>query len=407
MTQGNILDKCFVLCSIGFICIFFFAIEWRWELILLGMPDLKPHVAAACFSVLLIFLGFYRIKKQTLSFWILLFLVIYFVLVAVLNLIELLCTNGYDLYTEFGIWFINIALFIVASDRDVWRYVQQHQKMVVLLYMFYVLPIFFLLFSSGCATESHFNLRIAIWISGMANLFEYGVSYQSFGDKIAILTFVILSLPIVAKLKTAVVIIALSTLYVVGSKARMVGFIFACVSYYVILLGLNKRYLKFASIMFISICLLCSGLVYIIDNSSFQDSDNWLIRTLARGRGDISVSGRRLIEEDNEKTRSSRILLGDYKFDNKLGRPGSYTHSAWGIVDYYGLPIFIITVGIWLYLLFKLLLAARKTPIAKAALMSMLFYTLLFSIARFPPVSYLTYWTLGMSITGCQDKNKV
>ena len=371
------------------------------------MPDLKPHVAAACFSVLLIFLGFYRIKKQTLSFWILLFLVIYFVLVAVLNLIELLCTNGYDLYTEFGIWFINIALFIVASDRDVWRYVQQHQKMVVLLYMFYVLPIFFLLFSSGCATESHFNLRIAIWISGMANLFEYGVSYQSFGDKIAILTFVILSLPIVAKLKTAVVIIALSTLYVVGSKASMVGFIFACVSYYVILLGLNKRYLKFASIMFISICLLCSGLVYIIDNSSFQDSDNWLIRTLARGRGDISVSGRRLIEEDNEKTRSSRILLGDYKFDNKLGRPGSYTHSAWGIVDYYGLPIFIITVGIWLYLLFKLLLAARKTPIAKAALMSMLFYTLLFSIARFPPVSYLTYWTLGMSITGCQDKNKV
>lgn len=389
------------------IFIFFLLTEWRWEAMLLGMSDTRPSTLAAAVSVIVILLGMFTLKKQRIVFWIILLLICYWISVSVLNIRSLAGMPGYNFISEFGVWCINLALFLTASNQNVWEYIYGHPKMLTTFYMLFVLPLFFLLWYSGCAAESNFNLRNAIWISGMAENSPYGVSYQSFGDKLAFLSFVVLSLNLKRRYKIVVLIVSFISLYVVGSKASMVGFIFACASCYVILLGLNRRYLKFASITFVSICLLCGGLVYIIGNSSLQNSDNWLVGTLARGRNDISVSSRHSIEKENETTRSSRILLGDYKFDNKLGRPGSYTHSAWGIVDYYGLPVFTITAGIWLYLLFKLLSIVRKTPIAKAALMSMLFYTLLFTIARFPPVFYLTYWVLGMAVCAVHHKTCV
>ena len=365
---------------------------------LIGMPDMRPHTLAAIVSVIVILLGMFNLKEQRIVFWTILLLICCWVSVAVLNIRTLIGALGYSFITEFGMWSINLALFLAASNQNVWEYIYKYPKTMVTLYLLFVFPLFLILWYSGCAAESNFNLRDAIFISGLAENSKYGISYQSIGDKLALLTFIVLSLNLRKRSKFAIVTVAFSTLHITGSKASMVGFIFACASYYVILLGLNRHYLKFALMIFVSICLLCGGLVYVIGNSSFQDSDNWLIGALARGSSDISVSSRYLIAKENETTRSSRILLGDYKFDNKLGRPGTNTHSAWGIVDYYGLPVFIITVGIWFYLLFKLLFAARKILIAKAALMSMLFYTLLFTIARFPPGNYLFYWTLGMAV---------
>lgn len=402
------IQKIFLATSLLFIFIFFFVVEWRWEFMLLGKPNIEPYFFAAVASAAVILLGIFSFRKQQrVCRIIILLLICYFIAVSMLNIGALNCAPDYSATRDLGVWCINIALFIVASNQDTWNYVYRHPKIMIVLYIFFVLPLFFILWHSGGATESNFNLRNAIWISGMAGNSEYRVSYQSFGDKLAFLTFVMFSLNLRNRFKLVILVVTFVAFYVVGSKASMVGFIFACTAYYVIHLGVNKQYLECASIIFISICLLCSGLVYITGNHSLQNSDNWLIGTLARGRDDISVSSRYLIEKENETTRSSRILLGDYKFDNKLGRPGSYTHSAWGIVDYYGLPIFIITAGIWFYLLFKLLFAAKKTPIAKAALMSMLFYTLLFTIARFPPVSYLTYWVLGMTVGAIHHKTCV
>lgn len=393
---GKVSQKFNTTLSLLFCFIFFFVIEWRWEALLFDLPDIKPHRIAAFVSVAVILLSFFYFRKQRIEIRIIFLLICYFIGVSVLNVGALNGAPDYNVTTELGMWSINLALFIAGANRATWKYVYQHSKIMVILYMFFVLPLFFILWHSGYAAESNFNLRNAIWLSGLAGNSDYGVSYQTFGDKLAILTFVIFFLNLRNRLRIAISIIAFISLYVAGSKASMVGYLFACVSYYIILLGLNRHYLKCASIIFVSICLLCSGLLYIVGNSSLQNSDNWLISTIARGRNDISISSRQLIEEDNEKTRSSRILLGDYKFDTKLGRPGTYTHSALGIVDYYGILIFIIALGIWFYLLFKLLVTTEKTPLMKTALMSMLYYTLLFAIARFPTVNYLFYWVLGM-----------
>lgn len=400
------IQKLFLATSLLFIFIFFFVVEWRWEVMLLGKPDIKPYAIAAFTSIAAILLGLCGARtQQRIARIIILLLIFYFIGVSILNIGALCGAPSYSVTTDLGIWCINLALFTVASNREIWQYVYQHPKIMVILYILFVLPLFFLLWHSGCAAESNFNLRNAIRISGLVENSDYGVGYQGIGDKLALLTFIILSLNLKKTLKVVILIVAFTALYVAGSTASMIGFLFACATYCIIIFYLNRHYLKFASITFIFICLLCGGLIYITGNRSLQNSNNWLIGTLARGRGDISVSSRYLIEVENEKTRSNRILLGNYKFDNKLGRPGSYTHSAWGIVDYYGLPIFGITVSIWFYLLIKLLFAARrKTPIAQAALMAMLFYTLLFSVARFPPTFYLTYWVLGMAICAINRK---
>ena len=324
---------------------------------------------------------------------------LYLLSIALLNIFELMHCFHYQLIIEFGTWSINIVLFIVASNKKVWDWIYLHPKFVTMLCLLYVLPSLCLLVFSGHATEAGFNIRNLKNIMYQWNFQDLGVLYQSYGDKLSILTFILISLRINRFVKFIILALTFVALYIVGSKASMVGYAFACAAYYFISLYFHGRYFKCAFLLSCLLCLLLCAVTYIVNNSAMQYSDNWLISTVASGRKDISVSSRHEIELENQKTRSSRLVLGDYKFDYKLGRPGSYTHNSLGIIDYYGLPIFIISVSIWLYLLAKLLcLAKQHIPIVTASLMTMLFYTLLFIIARFPPVNYLLYWTLGMAV---------
>lgn len=381
--------------------IFFFIIEWRWEAILFNIisSTYQPYIILALVAVFVICFMMLRHRNGIASWWVIILVLVYLTSTSVLSFPELSRAHDYRFKVEVGLWCINIALFLAASDKKLWNYVYTHNSVAVALFALYVLPPLFILFFSGHAAEAHYNIRNLQNIVWNWNFEDLGVSYQSFGDKISILTFILVSLRINKFVKLTIVAITLVSLYIVGSKASMVGYVFACAAYYVISLYCSRRYLKCAFLLSCSFCLLLCGLTYIVNNPAMQYSDNWLIRTIASGQKDISVSARQEIEIENQKTRSSRLMLGDYKFDYKLGRPGSYTHSAIGIIDYYGLPIFLISVGIWLYLLFKLMrLVKHRIPLVTAALMAMLFYTLLFTIARFPPLNYLLYWTLGMAV---------
>ena len=388
-----------IIFSFLFIFIFFFVIEWRWQAVLIGMYDIKPLVLAATLSSMVMFITILGGKRGIMLFWGIVALILYWVILSILNTHELQGLSLYELKKEIGVWSINVALFIVSSNKKVWTYIYTHAELAVVLFALYVLPPILILFLSGHAVEASYNIRNLRSIMWNWNFEDLGVSYQSFGDKIAILTFILVSLRINKFAKLAIMAATLASLYIVGSKASMVGYIFACGVYYVISLYCRKRYVKCVFLLSCSLCLLLCGLTYIANNPAMQYSDNWLISTVASGRKDISVSSRQEIEIENQKTRSSRLILGDYKFDYKLGRPGSYTHSALGIVDYYGVLIFLMSVGIWLYLLVKLIcLVKQRNPLVTAALMAMLFYTLLFTIARFPPLNYLLYWTLGMAV---------
>ena len=401
------IKKMFITTSILFVLTFFFVIEWRWQAMLLGAPDFKPHIVAAIMAVFVIFMAMSSMEQRPVGYWLIFFLIIYFVLISIVNINGLNHIPEYKLSTEFGNWCINLALFVTASDKRFVEYIYQHQKFMLVMYVLFILPLFLILFYSGTAVQSHFNLREAIYYSGLSTNSDYGVSYQSIGDKIAILTFIVLSLNINHRLKAVVFLSTILALYVAGSKASMVGYLFACISSYLIIAYRNRYYIKSLAIFAVAISIVCLGVLYIVNNStSLQNSNNWFIRAVASGKEDISVSGRHNIELENQVTRKSRILLGDYKFDYKYGRPGSYTHNAIGIIDYFGLPVFVICIILWLYYLFLLLRYIRgNTYVVHAALMAMLFYSLLFIIARLP-LLYLTYWTLGMSMAVYQCKGK-
>ncbi len=392
-------NRVFLRFSLLFALIFFFVAEWRWEAMLLAFPDVvKPYAAAAVASILVIFTGMFSWGKKRVSLWLILMLLAYFAVVVVLNIGDLTGAKNYALSIEFGTLCIWLALFLTANNEEFWQYIYDHPKRILAMFMLYVLPLFFILFYSGVAVQSNFNLRNVMWISELGFNSQYGVVYVHFGDKLAMISFVVLSLKISRIKKYLAGILAFVALYVCGGKASMVGYIFACCAYYVISLFFTKRYVKLCMISLLFCFALIAGFVVVVGNSSLQNSNNWIVRTVARGEKDSSLSSRRMLEENNKTTRVSRIILGNYKFDYKLGRPSTHTHNVLSVIDYYGLPIFIVSVGLWFYLLFRLtLLIKYKLTLVTAAMMSMLFYTLVFTIARSPHSMNLTFWTLGLA----------
>ena len=397
---GKTYKQVFLKISLIFALIFFFIIEWRWEFMLIGFPDIKPYTLAAVISIGTISIGMFNIGKKDSIFWLFLLLIIYFICVSIIN-IRVFCGDNQLFIAEFGVWSIDLALFIVANNKDFWQFIYRHPHQFLVMYALFLLPFVLIMIYLGAITQANFNLRNLVACSGINLNSAYGVSYQSFGDKLAIITFIIFSLNVWKGIKVIIGSITLVALYAVGSKASLFGYFFACVVYYIIFLFRNRYYIQCIIVIVSIISLICSVAIYIhiVDLEKFKGSNNWIVRTVAHGRGDRSILSRRLIEEENQKTRASRWILGDYKFDDKLGRHGSYTHNALGLIDYYGVPIFAIAVCLWFYILLQLIhLIGNNNRIASAALMSILFYTLLFSVARFPSKNYLTFWTLGMSI---------
>ena len=393
--------------SLFFILFFFFVIEWRWQALLLGTFDFKSHIVTAVLACFILFTYFSKIKKHILIFWALFFIIIYFIIIALFNIKDLYKLPNYQITTELGIWCINLGLFLVAANDRVWNFVFCHTRVVFVLYLLLIVPIWFILIQSGHMVTSGFNLRIAVSLAKMANDSKFGVAYQSIGDKLALITFIVISLNIKKKVKCAILFLTTITLFVIGTKASLVGFSFACIVYHLISIFV-KHNSKQLFVCFIFMCLLFIIGVYFVENrDSLSYSNNWLVHSVALGKNDVSFSSRNYIEELNQPTRISRFLLGNYKFDYKLLRSGSYTHNSIGIIDYYGLPIFIYVTGCWLYLLLSLLCMIKKrNAFVKIATMTMLFYTLLFSVARFPTANYLFYWTLGTAVMA-MSQNKI
>lgn len=400
------LNKLFTSYLLIFIFTFFFIIEWRWQILLLGIKVPNPHIFVACLSIPIIVISMMENRRKNTNFWLLYILIIYFLLIALINIPELTITGGYKVTTEIGVWCIGVALFVVACNEKIWEFIYKHTKIITILFFSYTLTPLLILFIQGHAAEANLNLREAIWLTGMVENSDYGVVYQSFGDKIVILSFIVFSLSTNKFIKIMILAVSLISLYVVGSKASMVGYLFSCIVFFFISLYYDKHYIKFWTLGLSCICILLFVWGYIVGNSSLQKSSNWVISAIASAEQDGSVTSRKRIEEENQKSRNSRLMFGNYKFDTKLGRLGTYTHSALGLVDYYGVIVFGIATTIWLYLLFKLLIAGRKKlPIINATLMSMIFYSSLFIIARFPLVSYLTYWVLGSAILAIGKKD--
>lgn len=330
-------------------------------------------------------------------------LMFYCLCVLFINLPELIYLDKKGAMIEAGVWSINFGLFFVAQDESLWAEIENRGYYIpVIFFIFAVSPIL-LTFVLGSGLNANFSLRHVIQLMNINNATNHIVSYQSYGDKLALLSFLAFCITKNKKTKIAIVIFSVITFYVIASKAGLFGFVSALFLWNVVSAMNKKNKLKLLVILY----LILVGPFYIktvvIGYSGFIESENWIVRLLATGTKDSSVFSRKEIQMKNYETMSSRVFLGDYKFDVKAGRPGTYTHNVSFFIEYYGIFYFITFILFWIYLIIFNIKSKRNGVLRDYVVLSMLYFSVLMLVAR-AGSEYLMYWTLGCACVTLRSK---
>ena len=380
--------------------LFFLVIEWRWQVELLGYAVPNPYYLVAMLCLLTSVASMIKItafngRLSVLGMAILCFM-LYCFAVFVVNTPELMKIDMQYVIVEYGVWAINFGLFFIALDETLWMALNEHRRMVGLLYILFTAAPIFVIIILGNGADANYSLRRLVYLLDLSSGGDnHGVSYQSYGDKIALLTFLAFLLCKSRVQKVCVFCLSLISLYIVGSKASLLGFLFANVVYFLVETYKRKGILKFTALLTVILVMLLYGVFHVVGNEAYQDSENWVLQSFAAGEEEGSVESRQNILKMNMETLRSRFLLGDYAFDFKMGRPGSATHNILMFLDYYGIFGFAFFASLWCYLLFLLIrYRSPKILVVDYSILSLLFYGILIIIAR-GGGGYLTYWTLG------------
>jgi len=393
--------NCITIFNLIVLLLFLLFIEWRWQMELLGFNVPNPYypVAILCGVVSIISVTkFILFNKKTNIFSIVAFLLMLHCLaILIFNIPELVLLDKKEIIVELGVWAINFGLFFIAMDGSVWRFIEEHTHSIIIIYFLFVMSPIILIMILGSGAEVNYSLRSLINFLNIAADDNYGVSYQSYGDKIALLSFLMFFIVKTKISKMLVYIITLASLYVVGSKASMLGFASSIVVWYVVNTLDFSSIFRFIVITTALIGVLLYSQINIVGNPNLQESKYWIVKSLALGTEDQSVESRRDIQIINQKTLKRRFLIGNYKFDLKEGRPGSYTHNILYFLDYYGVFYFSVFVMFWLYVLIINITSKKNILITNFATLSMLYYSVLMLVAR-SGSGYLTYWTLGCAV---------
>lgn len=322
----------------------------------------------------------------------------YCLCVLFINLPNLLNIDNKGTIVDLGIWAINFGLFFIAQDELLWTKIENHEHYVIILFFIFALTPIFLTFFLGSGLNINFSLRHAIQLINIRDLTNLGVSYQSYGDKLALMSFLVFCLTNNKKLRITLLILSLTSFYVITSKASLLGFVSALILWWSISAINMKNKLKVVVLLFLLLSSVLFLNIVIVESSNLQDSRIWIVKLLATGRKDSSIVSRREIQAKNQEVLASRLILGDYKFDVKIGRPGTYTHNVTSLIEYYGIFYFIAFISFWTYLLILNIKSKRNSVLRNYTVLSMLYFSVLMLVAR-AGSGYLTYWTLGCATT--------
>ena len=391
------------------VILFFFVLELRWQIELLYGHVINPYYLISGLSIVFIIykilLSILHKKYFNVVFIVVLFSILYCFCIYVINIRELITIDKYYAHTYLGVWCINLALFIIATDYCFF-YRIKNSKLFVYLYIILLLSPIILMLYLGHYMEAGFSLNNQVEMMGLWNESNHGIVYQSYGDKIVLLTLFFIN--IYPKYKKIIICITLISLYIVGSKASFVAFVATLIVYYLVKSYNNKQFGRMLSVISL---ILGTGILFkllpkFIEYSSSM-ANSWLFNLLYLRNRDISFMTRESIFMENMKTFWDRFFLCDYLFDVKLGRPGTYTHNALAFIDYYGIVIFLFYILVWMSIIFSLTCEIRKNNfVINTTFYSMVFMSVLFIGAR-NGMDYLTYWVLGMAVLSIQYKYKI
>ena len=381
---------------------FFFIIEWRWQFALLGFNVPNPYfIVALLFAIVSVVsvVNFLCLRRNISTYSTIAFLLMFYCLcVLFINLPNLLNIDNKGTIVDLGIWAINFGLFFIAQDELLWTKIENHEHYVIILFFIFALTPIFLTFFLGSGLNINFSLRHAIQLINIRDLTNLGVSYQSYGDKLALMSFLVFCLTNNKKLRITLLILSLTSFYVITSKASLLGFVSALILWWSISAINMKNKLKVVVLLFLLLSSVLFLNIVIVESSNLQDSRIWIVKLLATGRKDSSIVSRREIQAKNQEVLASRLILGDYKFDVKIGRPGTYTLNVTSLIEYYGIFYFIAFISFWTYLLILNIKSKRNSVLRNYTVLSMLYFSVLMLVAR-AGSGYLTYWTLGCATT--------
>lgn len=387
--------------------VFFIVLEWRWQLELLGIYMPNPYTLSALLSVgVLIFAiagSFYFHRRQTMLFTCLMLFFFYCFCIYLADIHTLAAIDSNYMVIQTGVWTINFALFLIGADKRLWDQITKNIRYLIILYFLFLFPLFLLLKFIGNAGEANYSLRSLILLADINLGDTHSVAYQSMGGKMALFTFIVMSSIYNKYYRTplclfAFVAFSLLSLYIIGSKACLIGFVFSIIIYTLVLLCHKKQYKTAVAVSVLIAVIISSTYLFVVGNSNLQDSKIWIVRSLSEGDEDGSVTSRQELSVLNKQYRSANFLLGDYAYDFKLGRSGSRTHNILGFMEYYGIVGFLGFVVIWGYLLFRLItFNGIRTPLIHSATLSMLYYMPLICIA-YVGDGYLNYWIFGTAV---------
>lgn len=228
------------------------------------------------------------------------------------------------------------------------------------------------------------------------------VGYLAIGDTYALLSLLALTLCKSDKIKPLLGLIAIYVLYIIGSRSSMTFFTVTLTLWglYSLRSSLHKLII---GLLVISACI--GGVITYNDSITAEiDANQTTATMLGLLYGDIeedaSNSERQEFAVENRDYLMKSPVFGEYRFEEKeRTRPGSYTHNIISFWEQYGIFAFLVLLFVFMGGMIAVGRKASKSPLAKYALWSAVFYGLSLLFARSYASVYIWY-VLGVISAG-------
>ena len=249
---------------------------------------------------------------------------------------------------------VSSAIIIASLDKQIICYIDMHPRRIVALsFIMATLPL-----SVSVICYGSLSLRNAVGVISVS----IPVNYQDYGDWMVFIFC--MALPVIQRnfCKLCMLLFISFSLFVLGSKAALVGVLISSFIVCMLYLIREKCFKKIIFGFFLLLVITC----YLLMNkdmlySLIPNEYHWGLNLIYERTKERSFYTRELLETYNMQTRHQRIVLGDYKYEFTCGSgAGTYTHNVIDYLDQYGIVYFVLLCLFYLVIYGQILFKFSK-----------------------------------------------
>ena len=305
--------------------------------------------------------------------------VLYILLVAVFSIPELSGYSDLDIVLRDTIHYgvFPFIFFSVLKREQVWWKLKDSKKALfcawlVLSATYFLIALYKSIEFEGALHISNVSFR---YISQAVE--QHDIGYLLLGDTYALLSLLILAFAKRSSYQAGVFTGTLYVLLVIGSRASFNFFIAAAFIAWCISNLHTLARSKVSVALALIVVTLAAGLIAVVAYGELDLEYSILNTMISPFRNyDGSLQIRQAIQEANRAVFLNSPLTGDYQFEIKLGRPGTYTHNILSYWEEYGLPLFLLIVATYFYFLIQIVRRHlhQPTALSKYALLVIIYW---------------------------------